>query len=108
MPDGTLIPPSPPEPVAVAVRPEEAERLREHRAEAEQTHRDREANHAQQEATARAEAGRQQAELRRKASEAMARMAASPGRAPVPTEPARSDQMPPPPKGAPKQGGGER
>lgn len=108
VPDGALLPPKTSEPAAVTVRPEEAERLRERRAAAEQTHREYEADRTQQEAESRAEAEQRQAELRRKAAAAMTRMATGGPRAPAKVAPARLDQIPPPPKRTSDRGGGER
>jgi len=107
VPDGTLLPPKTPDPVAVTVRPDEVESLRSRRNEAELDHWVQGSEQAEREAEARAEAQQRQTELRRKARAAMARMAAAPA-SPVRTAGAGPDQLPPQPSAAPKPTGGER
>ncbi|WP_335989823.1 hypothetical protein [Glycomyces sp. MUSA5-2] len=94
VPDGALMPRKAYEPARVTVRPDEVEMLESRRNEAELDHWILDSERAERESAARDEAQERQAELRRAAAAAMARMAAGPGR-PVPATPPRPDQEPP-------------
>lgn len=105
VPDGTLID-RPDAPPVVQVRRDEVVPLAHRREEALETNQRRDEAAADQAAVARARAVQQQAELRRKAKDAMARMAASPGARPhqVPGA-AEAHHAPPPPAGKPPGSG---